>query len=107
MSEEGLDEAKLILEIVRESEERWGRLKHDNLSIYIDKVISLHEEKGLKAAVVVVLGIHQARAEEIQKMLRQKRFILPTQVRIGFLDGSDLKAVFGKAQPRKSYRASE
>lgn len=94
--EKGLDEAKLIIELNKEADIKWGGLKYQNLSIYIDKVIGLHEEKGLKAAVVICLGIHQARVDEIQAMLKEKKFNIPVDIRISFLDGSDLKAVFGK-----------
>ncbi|MBW4480748.1 MAG: hypothetical protein KME54_28895 [Tolypothrix brevis GSE-NOS-MK-07-07A] len=100
MKEDGLVEAKFIMEINQECDRVWGHLKDNNLSIYIDKVLRSHQEKGLSAAVIVVLGISPARVDEITKMLREKKFVMPTEIRIGFLDGSDLKAVFGKkAEP--------
>jgi hypothetical protein len=87
---------KLIVNLNKEGARLWGGLKHNNLSIYIDKVVGLHQNKGLPAAVVIVDGIHSARVKAIQTMLKEKSFAIPTEVRINFLDGGDLIVQFGK-----------
>lgn len=91
-----LELTRLIVDLNKEGDRLWGGLKHNNLSIYIDKVLGLFEDKKLPAAVIIVDNIHPSRAEDIQNMLKEKRFAIPTQLRINFLDGGDLVAQFGK-----------
>lgn len=91
---EGIDKAKLIIEINDECDRRWGGLKHGNLSIYLDKVVEAHIEKGLKVAIIAVIGVHPSRVKEIQDILREKKFKIFAEVKIYFLDGSDLVARF-------------
>jgi hypothetical protein len=93
-----LEVVKLLLELNKEGDRLWGGLKHSTLSIYIDKVLDLFIGKNLPAAVIIIDNIHPSRAEEIQAMLKEKQFKLPTQVRINFLDGGDLVAQFGKKE---------
>jgi hypothetical protein len=89
---------QLIVELNKEGDRTWGGLKHSNLNIYIDKVLSLFVDKNLLAAVIIIDNVHQSRVEEIQVMLKDKSFKIPTQLRINFLDGSDLVCQFGKKQ---------
>jgi hypothetical protein len=98
MEELDIDLVRLIVDLNKKSDCLWGGLKHRNLSIYIDKALGLFVDNNLPASVVIIDKIHQARAEEIQAMLKEKSFAIPTQVRINFLDGSDLIAQFGKKQ---------
>lgn len=91
-----LELVQLIVDLNKEGDRLWGGLKHSNLSIYIDKVLGLFIDKNLTASVIIIDNVHQARVEEIQGMLRDKSFKIPTQLRINFLDGSDLVAQFGK-----------
>jgi hypothetical protein len=107
VKEDGLVEAKFIMEINQECDRQWGHLKDNNLSIYIDKVLRSHQDKRFLTAVIIVLGISPARVDEITKMLREKKFTMPTEIRIGFLDGSELKAVFSKKVKKISERAVE
>ena len=88
--------AQTIVELNKEGDRAWGGLKHSNLNIYIDKVIGLFVDKSLPAAVIIIDNVHQARVKEIQEMLKDKSFKIPTQLRINFLDGSDLVCQFGK-----------
>lgn len=87
---------KLIVDLNKEGDRLWGGLKHNNLSIYIDKVLGLFLDKKMPAAVIIIDNIHQARAEDVQSILKEKQFKIPTQIRINFLDGSDLVAQFGE-----------
>jgi hypothetical protein len=91
-----LQQARMLVDLNTEGDRLWGGLKHSNLNIYIDKVLGLFIDKKLPAAVIIIDNIHQSRAEEIQAMLKTKQFQVPTQIRINFLDGSDLVAQFGK-----------
>lgn len=91
-----LELVQLIVELNKEGDRLWGGIKHSSLSIYIDKVLGLFSDKNLPAAVIIIDHVHQARVEEIQTMLKEKSFKIPTQLRINFLDGSDLVAQFGK-----------
>lgn len=90
--------ARSLLKINKEAEERWGGLKHSNLSIYIDKVAGVFLDEKLSAAVIIVPGIHPSRRENIQDTLKEKRFKIPTQVRVQFLDGGELVMQWGKKQ---------
>lgn len=96
MEQPNLELVQLIVKLNKEGDRLWGGLKHSNLSIYIDKVLALFIDKNLPAAVIIIDHVHQARVKEIQEMLKEKSFKLPTQLRIIFLDGSDLVAQFGK-----------
>ncbi|RUR76992.1 hypothetical protein PCC6912_39510 [Chlorogloeopsis fritschii PCC 6912] len=98
MTAEGMDLqlVRKIVDLNKEGDRLWGGLKHNNLSIYIDKVVGLFVDMKLPAAVIIIDNIHQSRAEAIQTLLKEKQFSIPTQVRINFLDGSDLVAQFGK-----------
>jgi hypothetical protein len=96
LEEMDLDAVRMIVDINKEGDRLWGGLKHSNLSIYIDKILGMFNDKKLPAAVIIIDNIHQARAEEIQGMLKEKSFTVPTQIRINFLDKSDLVAQFGK-----------
>lgn len=95
---QALETVKLIVQLNKEGDRLWGGIKHTSLSIYIDKVLGLFLDKKLPAAVIIIDNIHQARAEQIQAMLKEKQFKIPTQIRINFLDGSDLIAQFGKKE---------
>lgn len=96
MSNIDLQQAQMLVDLNTEGDRLWGGLKHSNLNIYIDKVLGLFIDKKLPAAVIIIDNIHQSRSEEIQTMLKAKQFPIPTQVRINFLDKSDLVAQFGK-----------
>mgnify|MGYP003622968766 CR=1 FL=1 len=98
MEELDVDVVRLIVELNKEGDRLWGGLKHSNLSIYIDKVLGSFIDKKLPAAMIIVDHIHQARVEEIKEMIKDKSFKIPTQLRINFLDGSDLVAQFGKKE---------
>jgi hypothetical protein len=89
-SMEGIDKAKLIIEINDQCNRKWGGLRHGNLSIYLDKVVEAHIEKGLDVAVIAILGIHPRRKDEIEKVLKEKKFKIITEVKIYFLDGGEL-----------------
>lgn len=85
-----LQTAQLILDLNKEGDRLWGGLKHSNISIYIDKVLSLFQDKGLPAAVIIIDNIHPNRAEDIRKVLRDRPANYPYQVRIGFIGGGEL-----------------
>lgn len=97
-----LELVKLIVSLNKEGDRLWGGLKHSNLNIYIDKVLGLFIDKKLPAAVIIIDHVHQSRVKEIQEMLKEKSFKIPTQLRINFLDGSDLVCQFGKKRDAQS-----
>lgn len=98
LEEMDLGVVRMIVDLNKEGDRLWGGLKHDNLNIYIDKVLGLFIDKKLPAAVIIIDNIHQSRVEAIKTILKEKHFSIPTQVRINFLDGSDLVAQFGKKE---------
>lgn len=93
----GLDKAKQITQLNADADARWGGLKHNNLSIYIDKAVQIQLDAGIHKCVILVLGIHQGRLEEIQNLLKEKVFYRPVEaiaLKIYFLDGGELSAQF-------------
>ena len=87
---------KHIVNLNKKAENLFGGLKHNNLSIYIDKALKLFQDENLPAAVIIVDKIRPSRADKIKKMLVEKSFSIPAEVRINFLDGSDLICKFSK-----------
>jgi hypothetical protein len=87
---------KHIVDLNKQADRLFGGLKYHNLSIYLDKAVALFQDESLPAAVIIIDNIHSSRVDEIKKNLVEKSFAIPVEVRINFLDGSDLVCKFGK-----------